>query len=239
MINETLRKFKKSVTLKYLIATGRRTNIKPAVECPSVWYGNNYGGFYVNPEKLNDRSVVYSFGIGEDISFDLAVIKNHNCRVYGFDPTPKSIHWISTQQLPANFSFNDYGINVESGMVEFSLPVNQTHVSGSIVSHGALDNQHKIAVKMKSFEDITTGYGHKYIDLLKMDIEGTEYAVMASILTGPAHVGQFAIELHERFFDDGTAKTKRFLEMLSDYGYSVFAVSESLEEISLIKTDKP
>jgi FkbM family methyltransferase len=238
MISKTLRKIKKSLTLKYRLATGRRTNIKPSVDCTRIWYGNSYGGFYVHPEKLNDQSIVYSFGIGEDISFDLAVIKNHNCRVYGFDPTPKSINWIKSQRLPANFSFNDYGINVESGTVEFSLPINQAHVSGSIVTHSELDHQHKIAVKMKSFEDITTGYEHKYIDLLKMDIEGTEYSVMESILTGSARVGQFAIELHERFFDDGTAKTKQFLEVLSDHGYDVFAVSESLEEISLIKSDK-
>jgi len=34
-------------------------------------------------------AVVYSLGIGEDISFDLALIEKYGARVHAFDPTPK------------------------------------------------------------------------------------------------------------------------------------------------------
>jgi len=40
---------------------------------PKTWYGSPYGGFYVDPTLLDENSVVYSFGIGEDISFDLDI----------------------------------------------------------------------------------------------------------------------------------------------------------------------
>ena len=34
--------------------------------------GTNYGGWYINNNiELNEDSIVYSAGIGEDISFDL------------------------------------------------------------------------------------------------------------------------------------------------------------------------
>ena len=36
------------------------------------WYGNGYGGFYVDPSLVPENAIVYSFGIGEDISFDKA-----------------------------------------------------------------------------------------------------------------------------------------------------------------------
>ena len=43
---------------------------------PKEWYGNGYGGFYVDPSLVPDNAIVYSFGIGEDISFDKAIIAN-------------------------------------------------------------------------------------------------------------------------------------------------------------------
>jgi glycosyltransferase involved in cell wall biosynthesis len=54
-------------------------HLKPSVFVKKQWYGNNYGGFFICPEFLNSNSIVYSFGIGEDISFDQAVIYSHNC----------------------------------------------------------------------------------------------------------------------------------------------------------------
>ena len=54
-----------------------------------VW--NQLWGFYLNPEFINEKSIIYSFGIGEDISFDLSLIKEFDCNVFGFDFTPKSI----------------------------------------------------------------------------------------------------------------------------------------------------
>lgn len=54
---------------------GQDPPIKVQTRCKKIWYGNGYGGFYVNPDLLNSSSIVYSIGIGEDISFDLDVIK--------------------------------------------------------------------------------------------------------------------------------------------------------------------
>ena len=84
----------------------RYNHLKVSIIIEKKWYGNNYGGFYANPDLINQDSIVYSFGIGADISFDEAIIKNHNCTVYGFDPTPKSIDWIKNKKnIPEKFIF--------------------------------------------------------------------------------------------------------------------------------------
>ena len=71
--------------------------------------GNDYGGFPIVTTTLTKESIVYSFGIGEDISFDVGLIKQFGCRIIGFDPTPKSHSWITKKKLPGNFSFHTFG----------------------------------------------------------------------------------------------------------------------------------
>jgi hypothetical protein len=96
-------------------------HLKKNVKLNHTWYGNTYGGFYIYPDLLDENSIIYSFGIGEDISFDKALIEKHNCNIYGFDPTPKSINWIKGQNLPKEFCFYEFGISDKSGNVDFYL----------------------------------------------------------------------------------------------------------------------
>lgn len=70
--------------------------------------------------------------------------------------------------------------------------------------------------------------------MLKMDIEGSEYDVIESILNLDIKIGQIQIEFHDRFFADGERKTKNAVKELEKSGYKVFAVSKSKEEVSFI-----
>jgi FkbM family methyltransferase len=198
-------------------------------------YGNSYGGFYVHPALLNENFIIYSFGIGEDISFDKAVNEKHNCHIYAFDPTPKSINWIKSQALFDKFHFYEFGINKVSGFVDFYLPQNPEYVSGSIVTSNRLDLNTKISVEMKSLQNILLMLNHTHIDVLKMDIEGTEYDIIDDILNVNIPINQILIEFHDRFFKNGKQKTKQAVEKLKEHGYEIFALSSSFEEISFIK----
>ena len=130
--------------------------IKKGINCDSVWYGSDYGGFFVCPSLLNEKSIVYSFGIGEDISFDQMINDKHNCDVYAFDPTPKSINWIKNYLLFKKFHFYEFGLSDKSGFLDFYLPKNPNYVSGSSISSSHLNITDKISVKMKSLKEIIT-----------------------------------------------------------------------------------
>lgn len=224
--------FKKLNRYRKNLESARLYRLK--VNCEKVWYGNTYGGFYVNPNKLSKDAIVYSFGIGEDISFDLEMIQQHQCQIFGFDPTPKSITWMAHQNLPSNFYFQDYGIGITTGAHQFHLPKNPDYVSGSALSHNNVSSNDVITVQMKCIEDIATEMGHRYIDVLKMDIEGSEYEVLESIISSHIGVGQLLVEFHERFFDDGYQRNRRAIKLLQSKGFLLFAISKSGEELSFI-----
>ncbi len=218
----------------FLKLTGKVSHLKKRVKVKHKWYGGEYGGFYLCPDFLNENSIVYSFGIGEDISFDNAVIENHNCQVFGFDPTPKSISWINSQKLNKKFHFYEFGISDKSEIVDFFLPNNPQYVSGSIINQKNVDSVSKVSVEMKSLADIMNELGHKHIDVLKMDIEGAEYSVIENILKNKISISQILIEFHDRFFENESLKSKQVIEELRRSGYEIFAVSDSFEEVSFI-----
>jgi FkbM family methyltransferase len=210
-------------------------HLRIGLHCKSQWYGNQYGGFNLNPNLINENSIVYSFGIGEDISFDEALIDTHKCHVYGFDPTPKSIDWCSKQVLPENFHLYEFGISDKTGKVLFHLPKNNEHVSGSLILQNNVSNKHFIEVEMKSMTEILKILKHEKIDVLKMDIEGSEYDVIKSFLKSGIQINQMVIELHERLFENGKEKTIELVNNLNSCGYEIFAISDSYEEISFIR----
>ncbi|WP_276504584.1 FkbM family methyltransferase [Terrimonas pollutisoli] len=225
------------VTIKVLLSriTGNSSHLKKGVTCNKVWYGNTYGGFYICPDFLNEKTIVYSFGIGEDISFDLDIAKKHNCRIFGFDPTPKSITWMTKQSLPQTFQFFDFGLSNKSGPVDFFLPKKNEYVSGSVIMQDNLNAKEKITVNMKTLAQIMSELGHQHLDVLKMDIEGAEYNAIDDILNDQMSITQILIEFHDRFFhEEGKLKTKQAIEKLKSKGYEIFAVSDSMEEISFI-----
>lgn len=225
---------KKSIKKLYFKLTWQKLYLRPKINCPFKWYGNSYGGFYVNPAILDKSSIVYSFGIGEDISFDLAIMKHHKCKLFAFDPTPKSISWIKNQKMSPDFIFHEYGLSAISGSVDFYLPKNSNFVSGSAIIQNNVNVDQKVTVKMLSIHDIVIKLGHKQIDLLKIDIEGSEYEVIQSIARSKIPICQIVVEFHERFFKDGKAKTIEAINILRNIGFEIFAVSDTYEEVSFI-----
>ncbi len=229
---------KRKRLLSQQIDTDKIIHLIPRIKCDSVWYGNSYGGFFIHPNLLNTRSIVYSFGIGTDISFDSACIKNHGCSVFAFDPTPKSIAFVKRTRTYPTFHFQPFGITeLDSGTTRFYLPSNPKGTSGSMESIDGVSTDRYIEVEMKTFSDITSELKHTHIDVLKMDIEGSEYAVLATLVDSDIVIDQILVEFHDRSFNQEVYRSTEITAYLKSKGYEIFASSETYEEISFIRTD--
>jgi FkbM family methyltransferase len=212
-----------------------RLLIKPQIIVNKIWLGNDYGGFYVHPDSLNDKSIIYSIGIGEDISFDTAIINNFNSKVYGFDPTKKSVTWVKKNVNNPNFIFSDVGIASESGKKKFFLPRNNNFVSGSIEAIDGVNTESYDVLDFKTLREIMQEFKHTKIDLLKMDIEGAEYTVLPQILNENIDIKQIVLEFHSHMIKNGKSKTKEAIDLLNSKKYQCFGVSKSFCEFSFIK----
>jgi FkbM family methyltransferase len=197
-------------------------------------FGSDYGGWNVVTSAIDAKSVVYSFGVGEDATFDLGLITRFGVTVHAFDPTPRSIVWVQEQGMPQQFVMHNYGLAAEDGTATFYPPENPEHVSHSMLEKSATKGQ-AISLPVKSLTTIMKELGHEKIDLLKLDIEGAEYEVLKSLIDLNIRPQQILVEFHHRFTDAGMESTRHAVRALQQEGYRLFSVSRSVEEFCFIR----
>src|SRR5438128_785701 len=86
------------------------TRVDPWVLPRRLYAMEERGGWFVNTEGLNKSSVVYSFGIGRDLTFELSLVRDFSCTVHAFDPTPAALEWVRAQHLPPELKIHEIGI---------------------------------------------------------------------------------------------------------------------------------
>ena len=202
-------------------------------------FGNRYADWTFCPEQMHEDSIVYSFGVGVDISFDLQLIENFHVHVYAFDPSPGSIQWLETQNVPQEFHFYPFGLAFEDGNISFTKPadpgIRSLRVTDSRLQ--SVKKEATLTLPVHRLPTILGKLGHDRIDILKMDIESAEYEVINDIISSPVLISQVLIEFHHRFENVGIQQTKKAIARLNAAGYMIFNVSSSGDEISFIKTE--
>ena len=183
-------------------------------------FGTPYGIGVIPKNFLNSQSICYSAGAGEDISFELELIKRYGCKVCIFDPTPRAkkhydelVRRINNGEMMAinNYSqsqyysvtpedlkfcyFNPIGIWSEDKKMKFFPPHNPTHVSHSLLNLQKTDDY--IEVECKKLRNIMSFLGHKKITLMKLDIVGAEYEVIESLIRDKIYPDILLIEFDE------------------------------------------
>ena len=214
-------------------------------------YGTDYGGFFY-PQNLNgldDKSIIYCVGIGEDISHDIMLSHQLNSNVYLFDPTPRALeHVVFIKKLYQNQTsldstnldqkykeillnhkiksdkiyLYDYGLYTENKITKFYQPSNTNHVSHSVV-YGMKSNNY-INVEVKKLSTIMKELNHEHIDLLKLDIEGCECDVLEQMVSEKIFPKYLAVDFDlgwhgERIKDQ--ERCNQTIKLLLSNGYKI------------------
>lgn len=200
--------------------------------------GTMNGSWPVYTQDLNASSVIYSVGIGDDVSFDLDMINTLGVQIHAFDPTPASIQWMASQKLPEAFHPHSYGLADYDGKAEFLPPETPGHVSYSMTDASAqhLDQVRKtVSVEVRRLASLMDLLGHEAVDLLKMDIEGGEYSVITDLVSSGVKVKQLLVEFHHRMYGFKPADTQKAIQALNAAGYDIIYVSSRGEEYAFLK----
>jgi len=225
-----LRYIKQKLKRAWYATMGFRPDANVPVE--TVNPGNQ--AWYFAAGSLKPGDIVYSLGLATNIEFDLNLIAKYDVEVHGFDPTPSSVEWIRSQQLPPAFHHHAVAVGGHNGQMLFQLPEKE----GGCAREIALESPPRartISLPCKTLTSIAAELGQSSIALLKMDVEGSEYAILEDLLESDLQVRQILVEFHHRFPGLNLAMTKNAVRKLRSRGYKLIHLCPWCEEMTFIK----
>ena len=92
-----------------------------------------------------------------------------------------------------------------------------------------------IEVPVYSIPSIMKKLDHRFISIMKIDVEGAEYEIIDDILHNGVLPEQILIEFHHRFNNKNKKMTLNTIKDLQKFGYRIFSISETGREVGFIK----
>lgn len=189
------------------------------------------------PKRLNQNAIVYSFGIGDDISFDCCIAGKTQCQVHAFDPTIDLENF--TTALPTELDISAYRYAVAGKDSSLTL-YERLRKDGRRSGMYTLDQQNanggkSIEVPALTVKSVMQKLGHTRIDVAKFDVEGAEYAAIDQMLNDHIYPNQLLIEYHHRFPSCTLQDTRNQVNRLLSLGYALMAVSATGRELAFCR----
>ena len=216
-------------------------------ECELKRFGTTYGGWRLPIDiNLNSNSIVFSAGVGEDISFDLLIQETYSCNIILIDPTERSLtHYKEIKRYYNNNHTGSFSAHLKKDYEELLINSNPNlnnivyinkglwHKKDELkfykpknheyVSHTLIENMYSAdynIVEVDSIKNIMTELGYGNINLLKLDIEGSENIVLEQMLIDEIYPEYICVE-----FDlvkqniDYNETSRHIIHKLNEHGY--------------------
>ena len=216
--------------------------------------GTVYGGWIIPADiDLNAESIVYSGGVGEDISFDILLQDKYKSNIILIDPTVRAVlHYEQAKQfyqtkVPqftgdiqkdyvakicdakpdfSKFTYLLKGLWSDTNVLKFYKPTNEKYVSSTLIEKMYSDNY--TLAPVDSIKNIMNDLGHTQIDLLKLDIEGSEIVVLNQMLDDKIYPRYICVEFDLKLKNvDYKMETDTLIRRLEKEGY-IMKVNDGL-----------
>jgi len=236
MFKRIKKRIKKRITREIAAYRLSKRQVQDRVDRPVRLIGGEEG-WTLCPEFVNEKSVVYSFGVGQNVDWDLAMIDEFGVTVHAFDPTSGSIQWVSEQCFPEKFVFHDCGISDFDGTLDFFPPKRPGgHYSQDVRKHTTPEHE-TVPGGVHRLTSIMRENQHHRIDVLKLDVEGSEFEAIPDILQQNVPIGQLLIEIHYHYPSRGFENGMKLIESIKRHGMRCFYVSARGYEFGFVHED--
>lgn len=180
------------------------------------------GNYLIHRVRAGSKPVIYSFGVGNDVSFDVEAADLFGVPVFMYDPTPNVALLMNDYHGDQRLVFKNEGIY--SRDAEVKLYTSDKVLNSSLYPiHGK--DKHEI-VRCRTLGDFLAENGHDHIDILKMDVEGVADDVLEQIMDETEiRPKQIVTEFEIKGIENPLTYLPRILaltQMLQDKGYLIF-----------------
>ncbi|HJU26103.1 MAG TPA: FkbM family methyltransferase [Rhodanobacteraceae bacterium] len=231
--------------LKKALGIDQQTGVKPLRDLRPV--GSHFHHYYVPEGILDSNSVCYCIGAGEDISFDTELKTRYGCNVHIFDPTPYGIdhfnelkdHVSNGRTLTLNEGGRSYiyritrdqlsgieyvpiGVWREKTLLTLRDSGKQTYPSFS--AYFFPESEATLEAPVDRLGNLMRERGHRSVDVVKIEIEGAEYAVLDTIVEDRLDIKVILVVFDEVFNAKGIARffrIRRYSRKLIKAGYTL------------------
>lgn len=186
-----------------------------------VMLGNPVGGWIVPGDLIEPDWLCYSVGAGGETSFDMELIARYGTRVRSIDPVEKYVALASEHARgEPRLTAHRAAIAIADGPLRMQLTAHPGSASVSPASAGLYESGSFLELPGRTLESLMAELGDTRIDLLKLDVEGGEYALLPTLDLPALGVKVFTIQLH---YNGSVAEARSLVTMLGEQGYDPVA----------------
>jgi FkbM family methyltransferase len=174
------------------------------------------------PDILPANPIVVDAGANVG-AFAIAMAEEFHGRCFAIEPSPQVF-----EQIPAGTYLNKYRVALAGASGEVDLHIGGNSEATSM--HKAICETYLTTIRTPAFtlEEFCRSVKINRIDLLKMDIEGEELAVLNSCSEDfLKQIGQITVEFHEWMGQGSAADVRRIIKRLRKLGFWAFNVGRT------------
>lgn len=214
-----------------------RAGVRLDVEVALASAGARSGTWHFDAWRLGPQSVAHCYGCGDNLAFDVALAREYAVHVFAFDPTPRSRAHVARLDLPERLVFHPLGIAAHDGLQHFAAPAKARDVNFAPLAHASARDASAATVELpvRRYATLARDLGHTRVDLVKLDIEGGEYAVLPDLLAEGPRPGQILVEFHHGEREHTLADTLAAIALLREHGYRLAHVSRRGLEFTFLR----